>query len=349
MIMLLEIEGAFEQFAGGVEEYAIGFGREVIASISPGSIYFSGNDAARGVVAALCKSARTSDPFFTLSQSAMHERGCLHHWRELCGERIVIPSDEDLANCQEQYRQDVQRRRAENKLLPGEFVEEKDGKVQCRGLLADMAVNGLVTRLMFEMNPEREFYFQPEYPLEWMWPYLSPHGLILKLNRQSPVELSEEVVARDRAFWNRRIEPMIGHWLNIDTPAAEVAAFVEKVHVRRELSGFAGDPRFVQNDRPQMLLSRARSSVGRVYHWRAANSKVATEKERLRQEADFAFRQAFALSPRNPQTVFDYVGMQMTDHHFDKAILIGEAAMKLGGPSNEQITSMVTYLKNRTN
>src|SRR5207248_5568174 len=55
-IVALEIEGAFEQFAAGVEDYSLAFGRDVIDSIPPGSVYFSGTDSARGVVTVLCKS-----------------------------------------------------------------------------------------------------------------------------------------------------------------------------------------------------------------------------------------------------------------------------------------------------
>jgi len=37
---------------------------------------------------------------------------------------------------------------------------------------------------------------------------------------------------------------------------------VENVHVNHNLSGFNGDPRFVQNDHPQKLFSKLRSSIG---------------------------------------------------------------------------------------
>ena len=40
---------------------------------------------------------------------------------------------------------------------------------------------------------------------------------------------------------------MIGDWLNDDTPVAEVAAFAKKVYVKKDLNGFTGDPRFIQN------------------------------------------------------------------------------------------------------
>jgi hypothetical protein len=41
---------------------------------------------------------------------------------------------------------------------------------------------------------------------------------------------------------------LIGDWLNNDTPVGEVANFAEKVYAKKDLSGFTGDPQFVQND-----------------------------------------------------------------------------------------------------
>ena len=47
-----------------------------------------------------------------------------------------------------------------------------------------MAINGLLAKIMFDKNPDREFYIEESFPLDWMYPYLEPHGLIFKINRQ---------------------------------------------------------------------------------------------------------------------------------------------------------------------
>jgi hypothetical protein len=78
-----------------------------------------------------------------------------------------------------------------------------------------------------------------------MRPHLSPHKLILKINREPLAELPEELVRADREFWTRYLDPMIGDWLDEDTTVREVADFVGKTFVQRDLSGFKGDRLFV--------------------------------------------------------------------------------------------------------
>jgi len=38
--------------------------------------------------------------------------------------------------------------------------------------------------MILNKNPERDFYLEESYPLEWMYPQLSPHGLIFRLHPQ---------------------------------------------------------------------------------------------------------------------------------------------------------------------
>src|SRR5215831_12442446 len=162
-----------------------------------------------------------------------------------------------------------------------------------------------------------------------MYPHLSPHNLILKINRQPLSELSGEIVEHDREFWSRYIVPIIGDWLNYDTSLAEIVAFVERVYLKHELNGFAGDPRYVQNEIPQKNFSKLRSSIGGIYQWRVQNSKSPAETERMLKESDFAFRQAFVLCPTSPEAVFRYVSHLLGQKRLDEAILVAESAVKL--------------------
>ena len=84
---------------------------------------------------------------------------------------------------------DAQRRLAENKLKPGEDVKIVDDRVQVSGPVAVMSINGLIAKVIFDRNPDREFYIEESFALDWMYPYLEPHGLIMKLNRQPLAQL----------------------------------------------------------------------------------------------------------------------------------------------------------------
>jgi hypothetical protein len=325
-----EIGAALEEFAMGEEKYAIAFARDIIAAISPGSIYFGGTDSGRFLVTALCKSHVNADPFFTITQNALADfRSYLRYVRGMYGGRIYIPTEEDTTKAFNEYQEDARRRRNEGKLLPGEFFEEVGGIAEIRGQMSVMAINGALSKLMFEKNPEREFYVEESFPLNWMYPHLTPHGLILKINRQGPSELSSDVVQSDREYWTRYIKPMIGDWLNYDSSLREIVAFVERVYLSHELSDFAGDPRYVQNDIPQKSFSKLRSSIGGLYVWRAQNSMSSAEKERMLKEADFAFRQALVLCPGSPEAVFRYINLLVSQKRLDEAILVIEVAVKL--------------------
>jgi hypothetical protein len=324
-----EVGGAFEQFAD-CEKYAIAFGRDIIASIPPGSIYFGGTDAGRFLVTALSSSHVNGAPFFTLTQNALADyRSYLRYARGMYGSRIYLPTEEDVTKAFNEYQDDARRRNAEGKLLPGECFNEAAKIDDIRGQLAVMALNGILSRLMFEKNPEREFYVEESFPLNWMYPHLAPHGLILKINRQPLTELRSDTVERDREYWSRYVAPMIGDWLRWDTPVQNIAAFVERVHLRRDFSGFAGDPAYIDSRLAQQNFSKLRSSIGGLYFWHAQNTADDATKERMLQEADFVFRQTFALCPASPVGVFRYMNLLVGQKRLDEAIILVECALKM--------------------
>jgi hypothetical protein len=324
-----EVGAALEDFAAGAEEYAIAFARAIINSIPPGSIYFGGTDPGRFLVTALSRSHRHGYPFFTITQNALADhRSYLRYLRGMYGSLISIPTEADATQALNEYEQDARRRHAEGKLQPGEIFEEVDGKLEFRGHSSVWAINGLLSKLIFERNPEREFFVEESFPLNWMYPHLSPHGLILKINRQPLAELPDEIVQRDREYWARYLGAVLGDWLNVETPVSELVAFTDKVYLEHDLSRFGGDPRYIQNEVRQRPFSKLRSSVGGLYAWRARNTQSADEKERMLREADFAFRQAFALCPGSPEAVFRYINLLLGQKRLDDAIVMAEAAVR---------------------
>jgi tetratricopeptide (TPR) repeat protein len=338
-----EIYGAFENIMEGEDGYAIAFGRDIIDSIPPGSIYFGGTHPGRFVITALCKSQANGDPFLTLTQNALADSGYLHYLRSMYETRIYVPTEEDSTNAFSQYLDDACRRLKENKLRPGEEIEEIDGKLNVSGQVAVMAINGLHSKIIFDKNPDREFYVEESFPLEWMYPHLAPHGLILKINRQPLAELPDELVRRDREYWTRYIQAMIGDWLLEDTPLGDVVAFIEKAHVNHDLSRFKGDPRFIQNDAPQKSFSKLRSAIGGIYAWRGGNAGSPVEKERMLAEADFAFRQAIALCPRSPEALFRYTSLLAWQGRTESAVPLVETALHLE-PENVALLNLFQQL-----
>src|SRR5205085_644757 len=124
------------------------------------------------------------------------------------------------------YVKDAQRRLVHDRrfpneprqLKPGEDVMEVDGKPHVQGQVAVMAINALLAKRIFEKNPNREFYIEESFPLDWMYPHLTPNGFVMKINRDALAELSEAIIQRDRKFWRGRVDDMIGAWLTEETP-----------------------------------------------------------------------------------------------------------------------------------
>ena len=325
-----ETFGAIEAFAVGDEKYSKAFGDDVIQSIPVGSIYFGGTDPGRFIITAMQKSQVNGDPFFTLTQNTLADGTYLDYLRSMFGGKIYIPTSGDSEKCFRDYVADAQVRLKENNLKPGEYVnaDAASGRVQISGQAAVMQINGLLAKIIFDRETNREFYVEESFPLDWMYPHLEPHGLIFKINRQQLSELSDEIVQRDHDYWAKYVQPMIGDWLNDDTTVKQVAAFANKVFLQHDFSGFTGDPQFVQNNYSCKIFSKERSSIAGLYAWRAEHAVTAGEKERMTREADFAFRQALALCPYSPETVKHYMDFLKSQNRDSDSVLLGELVNK---------------------
>ena len=65
-----------------------------------------------------------------------------------------------------------------------------------------MTINGILAELIFKENKARhDFYVEESYVIQWMYPYLTPHGLILKLNPEPLQGLDPQLVENDHRFW----------------------------------------------------------------------------------------------------------------------------------------------------
>jgi len=344
-----EIWGAFDAFGEGDEKYSMAFGTNIIASIPAGSIYFGGTDPGRFIITALQKSHAAGDPFFTLTQNALADATYLEYLRGMYGAKIYTPTDEDSKKCFQDYTQDVAQRRSKNQLKWGEDVKTgPDGQIQVSGPIAEMQILGLMVKLILDKNPDREFYIEESFPFDWMYPYLEPHGLIFKINHQPLPGLSDEIVEQDHDYWRSLVRPMIGDWLNDETPVEEVAVFAKKTFGKQDFSGFTGDPRFIQNAYSHRMFSKLRSSIAGLYAWRLKQAAGVAEKERLGREADFAFRQAWALCPYSPEAVFRYVNLLMEQKRVADALVVAETAAQMPanqGKEGEQIRGLVEQLK----
>lgn len=331
-----EVWGAFDCFIAGDEKYSTKFGRGIIDSIPAGSIYFGGTDPGRFIVTAMCQSQPAGDPFFTLTQNAaaLADKTYLDYLRNMYGRKIYIPTEADKQKCLDDYLAEVEARIKSDAVKSFEYDP--------------MGLSSPLTKIIFDNNSNREFYIEESYPLDWMYPYLEPHGLIMKINRQPLVALSDEIVKQDNDYWSKYVQPMIGDWLKADTSVEQVAAFAEKVFAKKDFTGFTGDPRFIENAYSHRSFSKLRSSQAGLYAWRVNHATAAAEKKRMAQEADFAFRQAWALCPDSYEAVFRYVNFLLAQNRIADALVVAETASQmpsLQGPEGGQIRNLVEHLQ----
>ncbi|MGC3961501.1 MAG: DUF2723 domain-containing protein [Verrucomicrobiota bacterium] len=272
-------------------------------------------------------------------------------------QEMYIASPLDSQDCFSEYLQDAQTRLQKGQLKPGEDVKVIGGKVQVSGQVAVMAINGLLTKVMFDRNPHNEFYVEESFPLDWMYPHLTPFGVIMKINRQPLPTFTEEIFQRDHEFWTQYSDRLIGNWITYDTPISEIIAFVEKVYLRHNWSDLSeGQQKFARDDNGQKAFSKLRSSIGGVYAWRLGYScppeyrpKTEAEMRRFYKEADFTLKQAFAFCPYSPEALFRYVQLLVQppapiQPRVDDALLLARTALKLD-PYNGSIAGLINSLE----
>jgi len=334
------------------------------------TVEMSGNDTGSGdsgssVIEGICKALD-----YTLDQPFTKWGAYVEAYRRKAGvyppNEIYIPSEADSQRSFQEYTDDVGRRAQLNQLAPGEDVQMVRGpdgrdRAQVSGQVAVMKINGLLCKVIFDNCPTNSFYVEESFPLDWMYPYETPFGVIMKINRQPLTELTQDVFDLDHKFWNDYTPRLCGNWITYDTSIKEICDFAERTYIGNNYQGFTGARSFIRDDDAQKAFSKLRSSQAGMYAWRLSaqcppeyRQKTPASQAALVREADFAFKQAFAFCPYSPEAVYHYVNFLLqiaqsevmsghTDQaaqHFDDAILIAQTCKKLD-PFNEQITGLI--------
>lgn len=334
---LLEVQLTLDAYAAGAGKFATALGESIARSIPPGSIYFGGTDPGRGLPAAFAPVSNGVPMFHVLTQNQLVDGQHRDYIRAAFGDLIQCLSNDDVQQGFQDYLDDAGRRHLHDQthpdeprqLRPGEAVTLVGDTPQVSGQVAVMMINGLLARMLFDKNPDREFYVEESFPLDWMYPHLTPHGLILKLNRQPVGELALELVATNRADWNELQGQFIGRWLTPETSVGEACDFVECIFLRKDQTGFHGDSHFVGNRYATAAYSKLRVAQAGLFVWRISHAKSPSEQQRMIREAEFALRQAFAFCPSNPEAVYRYANLLLQTGRVEDALLVARTAMKI--------------------
>ena len=251
---------------------------------------------------------------------------------------IYIPSPEDLQNSFQEYGREKQ-------------LSSTDGRISISGQADVMNINGLLCKVIFNNNPTNDFYVEESFPLDWMYPYETPFGIIMKINRNPLPELSDDVFKKDHEFWTKYSGRLCGNWITYDTTVQQIGDFAQKIYIGNNYDGFTGDRKFIRDDDGQKAFSKLRSSQAGMYAWRLSQAcppefrqKTVEAQNALIRETDFAFKQSFAFCPYSPEAVFRYVQFLVPLGRVDDALIVARTCQKLD-PNNDQVKSLITQLE----
>ncbi len=212
------------------------------------AVFYGGTDPGRFVPTYMIYSAQVRPDVFLITQNALADVTYLDTMRNLYADQIWMPTEIDNSTAFQIYVNDVREGRRPN---IGGIEFRPGGGVQVTGAQAVMEINGVITEMIFNKNRDlHDFYVEESYPIQWMYPHLSPHGLIMKLNYDR-VQYDKKTVADDMDFWD---------W-----------------YVRRLIA----DPKFARDLPARKSFSKLRNAISGTY----AHRGMLREAERGLQEA----------------------------------------------------------------
>jgi len=157
--------------------------------MEPYSIFFGGTDPGRFVPTYMIYGANFRPDVYLITQNALADGTYMAVERDLYGDEIWIPSEEDSAIAFQRY--------ADRKGL-----SSTNGRLQVTGALEVMEINAELAKMMHEHDRKyHAFYIEESYAMPWMYPYLSPHGLIMKINADKTA-YDPSLARRDGDFWD---------------------------------------------------------------------------------------------------------------------------------------------------
>ena len=193
------------------------------------AIFFGGTDPGRFVPTYMIYCPQVRPDVYLITQNALADNTFMAATRDLYGDQIWIPSQLDSNRAFNEYVRGIKS----GKIKAGADVQMEGGKVQVQGVGGVMQINGILCKMIFDHNqfitetktdeatrqagfavvprdpidPEtgklrkRDFFVEESYVIPWMYPYLTPHGLIMKINNQ-PTKITKEMIKNDHDFWD---------------------------------------------------------------------------------------------------------------------------------------------------
>ncbi len=212
------------------------------------AVFYGGTDPGRFVPTYMIYSAGVRPDVYLITQNALADQTYLDTMRGLYADSIWMPTADDNQVAFGQYWDDIQTGRRPDL---GGIRRDASGRMSVNGAQAVMEINGIIARQIFDRNRDgHAFYVEESYAIDWMYPYLVPNGLIMRI-RHDPGALPPRAVRDDMDFWD---------W------------YVRRLHA---------DPNFAREIPARKAFNKLRGSIAGLY----ARSRRYREAERAYKEA----------------------------------------------------------------
>jgi len=176
--------------------------------MGPRAVFFGGTDPGRFVPTYMIYSADVRPDVYLITQNALADGTYMSVMRDLYGNEIWIPSVADSAASFGEFIREIET--GVRPPMPGVSVE--GGRVQVSGVMGVMEINAILARKIFDHNKDRHnFYVEESYVIRWMYPHLTPHGLILQINQEAMPHLPQDVIRDDLDFWDWYTRRFLAH------------------------------------------------------------------------------------------------------------------------------------------
>lgn len=192
-----DVSGVYDLMADWSPALIDAYCAEALRAIPDGSIVFGGSDEGRFFITYGAATLRTGQ-VTVITQNALADNTYADYVRATTSNTLSMFTTADSESVFREYVEDVKAGRRDAK----GSMSFAEGRAKITGAYAVMEINGILARRLFERNrSRRQFYVEESYIIEWMYDYLLPHGLVMKLNSEPVGQLGGEVVSADAAYW----------------------------------------------------------------------------------------------------------------------------------------------------
>jgi predicted Zn-dependent protease len=211
-----------------------------------------------------------------------------------------------MADAQKRFTHDQQFPEEPKQLRPGEDIQMTENRVQVSGQVAVMAINEKLLETLMSKNPGLSFALQESFPFKSTYPDAAPLGPIMELRAQDG----------QTTFTANAAAQALDYW-RITTQQLPIGSETsEDQEVLRAYS----------------KLATAQAGLLAAHNFNA--------------EAEQTYRFATEICPYNPEAVFSYVNLLVTQQRFAEAVPVVETAVR-AAPDNQQLHDLLDTLKKR--